>query len=110
MILHTFAQNPLVNVQICGQTPKDPRGRFGFLARSLNFTIEVHNQPIQNFFVISGNTFFIIGGHSNFEYKLDKIRVEGTMNSNMGPRISATSSRFSHQSFHQSIGHHLGKL
>jgi hypothetical protein len=31
--------------------------------------------------VISGNTFFVIGGHSNFECKLAKNRVETLVNS-----------------------------
>jgi hypothetical protein len=35
-------------------------------------------------FVISGNTFFVIGGHSNFECKLAKNRVESAVNSNWG--------------------------
>jgi hypothetical protein len=41
-------------------------------------------------FVISGNTIFIIGGHSNFECKLAENRVEVPDNSKSGPRKSMT--------------------
>jgi hypothetical protein len=42
-------------------------------------------------FVISGNTFFVIGGHSNFEYKLAKNRVKRAVNSNPSRGKTATS-------------------
>jgi hypothetical protein len=82
MIGHTFAQKTLVKIPNRGQNPRSQKGWFGFLARSPNFTIEVQNWPIRKLFVISGNTFFVIGGHSNFECKLAKNRVDCTVNSN----------------------------
>jgi hypothetical protein len=82
MIGHTFAQKTLVKIPNRGQNPRSQKGWFSFLARSPNFTIEVQNRPIWKFFIISGNTFFVIGGHSNFECKLAKNLVERAMNSN----------------------------
>jgi hypothetical protein len=84
MIGHTFAQKTLVKIPNRGQNPRSQKGWFGFLARSPNFTIEVQNRPIRKLFVISGNTFFVIIGHSNFECKLAKNRVERAVNSNWG--------------------------
>jgi hypothetical protein len=84
MFCHIFAQKTLVKIPNHGQTLDHLKGRFSFLARSPNFTIEVQNRPIRKLFVISGNTFFVIGGHSNFECKLAKNRVERAVNSNLG--------------------------
>jgi hypothetical protein len=84
MIGHTFAQKTLVKIPNHRQNPRSQKGWFGFLARSPNFTIEVQNRPIRKLFLISGNTFFVIGGHSNFECKLAKNRVERAVNSNWG--------------------------
>jgi hypothetical protein len=81
-----------------------------FLAHSPNFTIEVQNRPIWKLFVISGNTFFVIGGHSNFECKLTKNKFETLMNSNPSRGKTATSTRFSHKSIDQNIWRPLWKL
>jgi hypothetical protein len=94
MIGHTFAQKTLVKIPNRGQNPRSQKGWFSFLARSPNFTIEVQIRPTRKLLVISGNTFFIIGGHSNFECKLAKNRVEHAVNSNLGPRILPTSATF----------------
>jgi hypothetical protein len=56
------------------------------------------------FFLVSGNTTFIIGGLSNFECKLAKNLIEVVVNNNSGPRKPASSSSFSHQTKHQKIG------
>jgi hypothetical protein len=53
--------------------------------------------------VISGNTCFVIGGHSNFECKLAKNRVERAVNSKPSRGKSATSADVPRQTVDQNI-------
>jgi hypothetical protein len=78
--------------------------------RSPNFTIEVQNRPIRKLFVISGNTFFVIGVHSNFERKLAKRRVERAVNSNLSRGKTATSADVPGETVDQNICRPLGRL
>jgi hypothetical protein len=110
MIGHTFAQKTLVKIPNRGQNPRSQKGWFGFLARSPNFTIEVQNRPIRKLFVISGNTFFVIGRHTNFECKLAKNRVEHAVNSNSSRGKTATLVDVPGQTVDQNICPPLGKL
>jgi hypothetical protein len=103
MIWQTFAQKILVKIPNRGQNPRSQKGWFSFLARSPNFTIEVQNRPIRKLFLISGNTFFVIGEHSNFECKLAKNRVDCAVNSNPSRGKSATSSDVPRQTVDQNI-------
>jgi hypothetical protein len=77
--------------------------------RSPNFTIEVQNRPIRKLFVISGNTFFVIGGHSNFECKLAKNRVKRAVDSNSSREKTATSADVPGQTVDQNICRPFGK-
>jgi hypothetical protein len=78
--------------------------------RVLQITIEVQNRPIRKLFVISGNTFFVIGGHSNFECKLAKNRFDCAVNSNSSRGKSATLADVLGQTVDQNICRPLGKL
>jgi hypothetical protein len=110
MIGHTFAQKTLVKIPKSRSNPRSPLRLKWFSCAFSNFTIEVQNRPIRNLFLISGNTFFVIGGHSNFECKLAKNRVERAVNSNLGPRFLPTSTDVPGQTVDQNICRHLGKL
>jgi hypothetical protein len=56
------------------------------------------------------NTFFVIGGHSNFERKLAKNRVYCAVNSKPSRGKSATSVGVPGQTIDQNICRPLGKL